>query len=209
VTLKASTASVSESFALQLNVPVPTLSLNATTVAFGDVVVNTPATQSVTLTSTGTAPVTVSAAGVTGTGFTTSGTTFPVTLNPGQTATLNLQFDPTAAGSATGQLKVTSNSTTNGSAVIALSGTGELTAYAVDLSWDAPSSPADPIVGYNVYRSPSGSSTYQLLDASGSTQTAYVDSTVQSGQVYDYIVESVDASGAESVPSNMIGVTVP
>ena len=59
-----------------------------------------------------------------GTGFTTSGATFPVTLNPGQSATLNVQFDPTATGAATGELTIQSNSSTNSTAVVNLSGTG-------------------------------------------------------------------------------------
>jgi hypothetical protein len=109
---------------LQLNAAILALSINATSVAFGDVVVNTPATQSVTLTSTGTVPVTVDGATLMGAGFTLSGAEFPATLNPGQEATLNIEFDPTAVGVATGQLTITSNSSTNGTAVIGLSGTG-------------------------------------------------------------------------------------
>jgi hypothetical protein len=81
--------------------------------------------------------------------------------------------------------------------------------YAVDMTWDAPVDSEDPVAGYNVYRSPSGSSTYQLLNSLVDTQTAYVDSTVQNGLSYDYIVESVDASGNESVPTVSIAVTIP
>jgi fibronectin type 3 domain-containing protein len=77
------------------------------------------------------------------------------------------------------------------------------------LSWDAPTSSPDPVAGYNVYRSPSGASSYQQLNSSVVTQTTYVDTTVQAGQNYDYIVESVDASGVTSVPSNMADVVVP
>ena len=40
-----------------------------------------------TLSSTGTAPVTINSAALSGTGFTMSGATFPVTLNPTQSAT--------------------------------------------------------------------------------------------------------------------------
>jgi hypothetical protein len=163
----------------------------------------------VTLTSTGTGSVTVNAATANGAGFTVSGASFPLTLSPNQTATLNVAFDPTTAGAATGQLTITSNSSTNSSAVIGLNGTGVATAYEVNLNWNAPSSSADPIAGYNVYRSPSGGSSYQLLNTSTVTQTAYVDTTVQVGQTYDYIVESVDASGNESAPSNMAAVTTP
>jgi hypothetical protein len=188
---------------------VPTLSLNATSIPFGNVVVNTTSTQEVTLTSTGTGAVTVNAATVTGAGYTMSGVAFPVTLNPTQAVTLNVMFDPAVTGLASGQLTVTSNSSTNSTAVIALSGTGLAGTYAVDLSWDAPSSSADPVAGYNIYRAPSGSSTYLLLNSMADTATTYVDSTVQDGLIYDYIVESVDASGVESIASNMMAVTIP
>jgi hypothetical protein len=194
---------------LTVNQNTPTLSINATSVAFGDVTLNTPATQAVTLSSTGTAAVTVDSAVVTGTGFTVSVATFPATLTPGQIMTLSLEFDPTAAGAATGQLTVTSTSSTNGTAVIALTGTGTATSYAVDLSWTAPTTSTDPVVGYNVYRALSGSSTYQLLNSSVDTQTTYADSTVQDGEVYDYIVESVDDNGVESVPTSPVAVTIP
>jgi len=194
---------------LTVNQATTTLSINATSVGFGSVTLNTLSTQTVTLTSTGTASVTVNSATVTGTGFTLAGSTFSATLTPGQTATVGVQFDPTTAGAATGQLTITSNSSTNSTAVITLTGTGTAASYSVDVSWDAPTSSTDPVAGYNVYRALSGSSTYQLLNASVDTQTAYADSTVQSGQSYDYEVESVDASGVESVPTSPIAVTVP
>jgi hypothetical protein len=176
-------------------------------VAFGDVTVNTAVTQSVILTSTGAVAVTVNAPAITGTGFTLAGGTRAITLNPGQTATLNVQFDPSAAGTATGQLTITSNSSTNGTVVLGLSGTGE--SYAVDLSWDAPSSSTDPVAGYNVYRALSGTTAYQQLNSSADTQVAFVDSTVQAGLTYDYMIESVDASGVKSVASNIAAVTIP
>jgi Abnormal spindle-like microcephaly-assoc'd, ASPM-SPD-2-Hydin len=189
------------------HVPRLQLTVSATSVAFGNVEVNTASTQTVTLSSTGTAAVTVSAATVTGKGFTVSGSTFPVNLNPGQAVTLDVQFDPTATGAVTGQLTIQSNSSTNGTVVISLSGTG--TTPQVDLSWDAPSSSPDPVAGYNIYRSTGGSSSYQLLNSSIDTETTYVDSTVQSGTAYTYYVESVDSSGVKSAPSNLMSVTIP
>jgi fibronectin type 3 domain-containing protein len=122
---------------------------------------------------------------------------------------LNLQFDPAAAGSATGQLAIASNSSTGGTVVVNLTGTGTASAYAVDLTWNAPTGSTDPVAGYNVYRAPGGTTTYQLINSSEVTQTTYVDSTVQSGQEYNYMVESVDPSGMESQPSNPTLVTVP
>ena len=105
----------------------PQLTLSAVSLAFGDVTLNTPTTLPVTLSSSGTAPVTINSAALTGTGFTVSGATFPVTLNPGQSATLNVQFDPTTTGAASGQLTIQSDSSTNSTAVVNLSGTGAAT----------------------------------------------------------------------------------
>ncbi len=89
---------MAKTFALQLGSGVPTLSVNATSIAFGDVNLNSPATQSVTLSSTGTAGLTVNSVTASGSGFTVSGATFPLTLTPNQTVTLSVQFDPTVAG---------------------------------------------------------------------------------------------------------------
>jgi fibronectin type 3 domain-containing protein len=131
-----------------------------------------------------------------------------MTLNPGQTATLNLQFDPTVLGAAAGVLTITSNSSTNATAVISLSGTG--IAHEVDLTWDAPAGNGDPVAGYNVYRSPDGGTTYQLMGSiDGNADTTYTDDAVQSGQSYDYVVKSFDDSGVESTPSNMTSVAIP
>ncbi|MGB6723830.1 MAG: choice-of-anchor D domain-containing protein, partial [Terracidiphilus sp.] len=199
---------------LSIAAAVPTLSINATSLPFGDVTVNTPATQMVTLTSTGTAPVTVSAATLAGTGFSVSGAAFPLTLNPNQAMTLSVEFDPTTAGAATGQLTITSNSLTNPADVISLSGMGESNSggsgtNSVNLTWDAPSASGVTIAGYNVYRTMNFSSAYQLLNSSADAQTAYVDNTVQNGQTYNYFVETVDSAGVSSAPSIVASVTIP
>lgn len=186
------------------------LSVNATTVAFGSVSLNTPATQSVTLSSTGSSAVTVSAATVTGTGFTLAGGGFPITLNPGQSAVLNLVFNPAAAGAAAGHLSIASNSTTGATTLVALTGTGlSTTTYAVDLTWNAPASSPDAVTGYHVYRSTGTSGSFVLLNTSVNVPTTYADTTVQSGQTYVYAVTSVDAAGAESSDSNLFTVTIP
>jgi Abnormal spindle-like microcephaly-assoc'd, ASPM-SPD-2-Hydin len=202
-------ATATGSVTLTVNPGTATLSINATSVGFGNVTLNTTSTQTVILTSSGTASVTVNSAVLTGTGFTLSSPTFPQTLTPGQTASLGVQFDPTVLGAATGTLTITSTSSTNPTAVIAVTGTGTATSYVVDLSWDAPTDSTDPVAGYNIYRAVSGSSTYTLVNPSVDTLTTYTDSSVQNGTVYNYEVESVDASGVASVPTSPIPVTIP
>jgi hypothetical protein len=185
------------------------LQVSATSLPFGSVPVNSTATLTLRLISSGTAPVTVNSVGLTGTGFSDSGATFPVTLNPNTSVTLNVQFDPTAAGAATGQLTITSTSSTGGTTQVTLSGTGTAVQHQVDLSWDAPSSSADPVAGYNVYRSTNGGGSFTKLNSSPDSQMDYTDSAVQSGTAYVYEIKSVDASGVESGPSNQINLTVP
>jgi hypothetical protein len=124
VMLTATAGSVARNFSLQLVASVPTLTISRGSVAFGNLALNTSSTESVTLTSTGTAPVTIKSGPLSGTGFAMSGATFPITLNPGLALTLDVQFDPSVAGPASGQLTITSNSSINPTATISLSGTG-------------------------------------------------------------------------------------
>jgi hypothetical protein len=173
------------------------------------VVLNLPTIQTVTLTSSGTAAVQVSSVSVTGNGFSLSPIILPIVLNPGQSAIVSVIFLPTTKGSMTGQLTITSNSQKNATMAIPLSGSVASSSYQVNLSWQAPDSSNDPVVGYHVYRAPGGTTAYVLLNSTLVTDTSYVDATVQSGQSYDYMVTSVDAAGNESVPSNAITVTIP
>jgi hypothetical protein len=199
----------SDSITLTVNAATSTLSINAITVAFGNVDLNTPAAQTVILTSSGTGSLTVNSVTLAGIGFSLSGPTFPATLATGQTATLGIEFNPTVTGAASGTLTVVSTSSTNPTATVPLTGTGIATSYMVNLSWDAPTDSAVPVAGYNIYRAVSGSPTYTLVNPSVDILTSYTDSSVQSGTVYNYEVESVDAAGVASAPTSPISVTVP
>ena len=181
-----------------------TLTVSTTSLAFGDVVKGSSETLPVTLTASGTAPVTINSATINGAGFTVSGATFPLTLSPNQAVTLNVQFAPTAGGAVTGELTINSTSPTNPTSIISLSGTGS---HVVNLAWQAPSNSPVQVTSYNIYRSSGSSSSYQML--SSTAQMSYVDSSVQSGTLYSYYIESVDSSGAQSGPSNSVTVTVP
>lgn len=196
---------ISKSFSISLTPSTTSggaqMSINATSISFGSDVLNTPIAQSVTVTSTGTKALTVNSATVTGTGFSLSSAKLPATLNPGQSLTLQLQFDPLTAGSFTGQLVVASSASTS---TIPLFGTG--TPHQVELSWFAPTT---PVVGYNVYRAASGSTSYSRLNSSLDAASVYTDGTVKSGTSYDYVVKSVNSAGTESSPSNKISVKIP
>ena len=207
-TLSATVGGISESFALQLNAALRVLSANASQVSFGLVAVNSTATQSVMLTSSGTQAVTVESTSLTGSGFSIGGLAFPVTVNPGQSILLQLEFVPTIAGAVSGQITISSNATAGGTMAIPVSGTGGVP-YAVNLTWAAPTSSADAVVGYKVYRSISGASSYQLLNSAVNTGTTFTDTTVANGQSYVYYVTSVDVAGGESVPSNTFDATIP
>jgi fibronectin type 3 domain-containing protein len=119
-----------------------------------------------------------------------------------------VQFDPTTAGAATGTLTISSNSTTGSTTKVSLSGNGTAVQHQIDLSWDAPSSSADPVAGYNIYRSTNGGA-FAKLNGSPDSQVTYTDGAVQSGSTYMYEVKSVDASGVESGASNQITLPVP
>ena len=122
--LTALANAASQSFALQDTAAIPTLAVSTTSLLFGNVAVNSAASVSLTLTSSGTAPVTATSASLTGTGFTISGVTFPVTLNPGQSFTLTVLFNPSVADAAAGLLTISSNSSSGPSTIVSLSGTG-------------------------------------------------------------------------------------
>jgi hypothetical protein len=209
VTLAASAGGTTKTYSLSLNAGTPKLTLSTTSLNFGSVNLSSLLSLSVTLTSSGTAPVTVNAGSVTGTGFKLSGVSFPLTLNVGQSAVLTISFNPLAALTANGLLTLTSNSSTGVTSTVTLSGTGLSVSYEVNLNWQAPASSSDPAVGYNVYRSSNGGSSYQLLNSSVDAQMSYTDTTVQASMAYIYYVESVDAEGNASSPSNVTNITIP
>lgn len=88
-------------------------------------------------------------------------------------------------------------------------GGGGSVQHSVGLAWDAPTSSPVAIAGYNVYRAPAGSSSYQLVNAAPESQVKYTDNNVTSGAGYNYYVQSVDGSGTQSAPSNTVSVTIP
>lgn len=97
------------------------LTLNPTSLSFGNVQAGNSASLNVTVKNTGTATLSISKASISGTGFSLSGLTVPASLSAGHSITFTVKFAPSQAGSVSGNLAVVSSSS---SANISLSGTG-------------------------------------------------------------------------------------
>jgi hypothetical protein len=184
------------------------LTANPASVSFGNATVGSSNAKQVTVTNTGNVSTTISSAAVAGTGFSLSGSGSSVALNPGQSETYTVIFDPQTAASDTGTLSIASNAP--GSPMkVGLAGTGSTTPptnHSVALSWDRSSS---TVVGYFVYRSSKPSGPYAKVNSAADASLSYSDSTVANGQVYYYVVTAVDSSNIESAYSNQVSVTIP
>jgi ASPM-SPD-2-Hydin domain-containing protein len=73
-------------------------------VTFGSSALGTVSTKPIVLTNARPWKVTLSALQTTGAGFSVSGPTFPITLDAGQSVTLNVDFSPSSAGPTAGRL---------------------------------------------------------------------------------------------------------
>jgi hypothetical protein len=99
-----------------------TISPSPSSVSFGSVNAGSSSSKSVTITNSGNSSVTLSHVTVSAKDVSASGISTPMTLTPGQNASLNLAFNPSASESVTGNVTV---STTQGtSAVIPVTGSG-------------------------------------------------------------------------------------
>jgi len=183
-----------------------TLSFSTNTVSFGNVATGTSSTLPVTVTDTGNSNVQISQIAASGSGYTLSGASAPVTLAPSQSLTFNVIFSPTVTGSVSGSVTITSNATGSPS-TITLSGNGAVTVtHSASLSWTASTS---TVSGYNVYRSTTSGAGYTKLNGSLVSLVNYTDSTVANGTTYYYVTTAVDANGLESINSNEAVAVIP
>ena len=183
-----------------------TFSVTPASLTFGSVTDGTTAMQNFTITNTGNSSVAISGVSITGAGFSILSGSGAVTLAPTKTASVNVQFAPTAAGAATGSVGISSNAT-GSPASVSLGGTGVAPlSHSVTLSWGASSS---TVAGYNLYRSTVNGGSYSKVNASLLATLNYADSSVTGGTTYYYVATAVDSSGTESVYSNQVTATVP
>ena len=114
------------------------LTANPASLAFGSAQVGSSLTLTDSLTNTGGSSVTISKATATGTGFSISGLSVPVVLNPGASVPFSAVFTPQSAASASGGITVVSNAS-NSTLTVPLSGTGtaagQLTANPANLAF--------------------------------------------------------------------------
>jgi Cep192 domain 4 len=182
-----------------------TLSVSPQSVAFGNVLIGTSAKQTVTLSNSSSSAITVNSVGITGTGFSQTGPTLPLTLAAGQSSSITVTFAPQNSGSVSGALQVGSNAS-NPSVSVALSGTGSTVQHSVDVNWAASTS---TVAGYNVYRGTASGGPYSKINSTLITGLTYTDSTVSSGATYYYVVTAVAADGTESSFSSQVQAVIP
>lgn len=186
-----------------------TLSVSPTSIAFGNVNVGSSATREISLTNSGNSNIAISSESIKGTGLSETGMGGAVTLTPGQSATLTVEFAPKSAGTVSGGITVASNAS-NGGISVPVTGSGvsapTSSTKTVVLTWKP--SPSAGVSGYYVYRGNVSGGPYTKLDSSVVTGTSYTDSNVNAGEYY-YVVAAINSEGAESAYSVQAAVSVP
>jgi Abnormal spindle-like microcephaly-assoc'd, ASPM-SPD-2-Hydin len=178
-------------------------------ISFGNLQLQSTATQNVTLKNTGDINITINGVTVAGAGFGYSSLSPGYSLTPNQSVTFQVWFRPQTAGSASGNVSIlSSNLATPASISVAGAGVTSSTSptpvqHSVALSW-APS--VNSVIGYRVYRD-DGSGLSPLSQVI--PNLSYTDSTVVSGSTYQYAVTAVDSAGGESAYSNQVTAVIP
>ena len=171
--------------------PPGTLGANPSALTFGEVTLGHDQPLSVTVSNTGESSATISQIQISGSAFTQSGTTTPLTLGPGTNETFTVTFTPTAAGPATGTLTLTSNAS-NPTLTIALSGTGTTSTGQLSVS------PSTMAVG-DVVVGTSGTAS-GTLNATGANVTVTGASTNNTAFVVSGISLPLTILGGQSSP---------
>ena len=199
-------SSISAPATLTVNAPALALAASSTALSFGNVPVPTSGSKPVTLTNVGNANISISNVSVSGPGFNATGLPTGLILAPGKAATIAVTFTPSAIGSVTGTVRISSNAL-NSPHTIALSGAGTaLVKHTVSLSW-TPS--ISKVIGYDIYSSTKSGGPYLRLSATPSLTTSYTDATVLSGRSYYYVVTAVDSNSMESAFSREVSAKIP
>ncbi|MGA8306309.1 MAG: choice-of-anchor D domain-containing protein [Candidatus Acidiferrales bacterium] len=183
------------------------LQVSPTAINFGDVLVGHSGSLSLKVTNTGNSALTTSRGTISGSGFSMIGGLAGLTLQPGQSDSVTVVFEPAVTGSASGTISIQAGLTTTS---VALSGSGTAqtsSPHSVSLSWVASTSPS--VEGYYVERGTTSGGPYSILNSSPETGTSYVDATVQGGKGYFYVIVAINNGGEQSKPSQQVSATIP
>jgi hypothetical protein len=157
------------------------LTVSPSAINFGSVPVGSTQSLAVTLANPGNSNVRISQATLSGTNFTVSGLSFPVTLSGGQSITCYLGFTPQSAGAASGSVTL--------AFTVAFKGHGGTSNYSSGTTVSVP-------------LSGTGVSTGQLTPSAASL--SFGNTTVGSSQT---LAETLTNSGGASVTVSAIGAT--
>jgi hypothetical protein len=190
---------------LTVNLAAGQLLASASNLNFGDIVIGSGSTHSLTLTNTSNSFVTVTNVSITGAAFNATGLYAGLVLSPGQSVTSEVSFTAQVAGPASGSIVINSDAG-NSPTTISFSGSGTQPPHSAILTWD-PS--ASPVFGYYVYRAMNPFGPYVRLNPSPITATQFTDIGILSGQAYIYVVTSVYSNTFESSFSDPIIALIP
>jgi hypothetical protein len=203
------------------------LTASQTNLSFGNVAIGSSSNQSLTFRNSGTAPFNITRAVASGGGFTVTGPPLPLTLAAGQSTTFMARFAPSAIGSASGSLMITSAQETmpqltsgSGSATpsivteqktIAMAGTGVSAAPSITTQPASQTVTAGQIATFSVTSSGAAPLNYQWSKnggaITGATSTSYTTpatATSDSGSQFTVAV----SNSAGNVTSNAATLTV-
>src|SRR5271156_3886305 len=188
-----------------------TLVANPGSVAFGNVSLGSSSPQTITLTNNGNTSATISAVGATGTGFSATGLSVPLTLAANQSTSFSAQFAPTTVGAVSGSILITSTAS-NPTTSITLSGTGvqgSLTANPTSINFASLLVGASGSVSVTLTNSGTASVAISQASASGTgfSITGLAAQTLVAGQSTSFTAKfsptaSGSATGSISIVSN-------
>ena len=194
------------------------LTVNPSNVNFGSVSVGSSQTKSVTLANSGGSKLTITQATLSGTGFTLSGLSYPVTLAGGQSVTCNVAFTPPSPGTDSGSISIAF--TTQGSNGKGHHGPISSSSTAVTLPVSGTGDTVSVTVSPTTASSQAGQQTQFTATVSGTTNTAVTwtasGGTITSGGQYTapssagtYTVSATSVADPSKSASAVVTVSQP
>jgi hypothetical protein len=181
-------------------------------VSFGNVTLGSSGSQVVTLTNSGATAIAISQGTASGTEFSISGLN-PTTLNPGQTTSFTAKFAPTATGSATGAVTITSNAS-NPTLTVDLVGVGtqpHLSANPSAVSFGSLAVGNSALISVTLSNTGTGSVAISSGSASGSgfSMSGLSAATLSAGQSTSFTVKFAPTAAGAATGNVSIASSAP